>query len=50
MLLVSEFLEYVFKFIVLGVVAFCGVLCGSKIKKNKLAKEQPSVEGDHEKE
>lgn len=38
-LLAGEFLTYLFKYIVLGVIAIAGVLCGVKYKKNKLAKK-----------
>lgn len=43
-LLASEFLTYIFKYIVLGVIAVAGVLCGAKYKKNKLAKEAADEE------
>lgn len=36
----GEFLTYLFKYIVLGVIAIAGVLCGAKLKKNKLEKEE----------
>ena len=42
MLFMNELLTYLFKFIVLGVVAVAGVLCGIKIKKNKIAKSESS--------
>jgi hypothetical protein len=35
--LVSEFAEYLIKFVVLGLIAWAGVMCGAKYKKNKLA-------------
>ncbi|MCM1158915.1 MAG: hypothetical protein NC300_11080 [Bacteroidales bacterium] len=38
-LLAGEFLTYLFKYIILGVIAVAGVLCGAKFKKNKLAKK-----------
>ena len=38
-LLAGEFLTYLFKYIVLGVIAIAGVLCGVKYKKNKLEKK-----------
>ncbi|MGN0153720.1 MAG: hypothetical protein ACI4A3_04675 [Lachnospiraceae bacterium] len=38
-LLAGEFLTYLLKFIALGVIAVAGVLCGTKYKKNKIAKE-----------
>jgi hypothetical protein len=37
MLLLSELVEYLIKFVVLGVIAWAGVMCGAKYKKNKLA-------------
>ncbi len=48
-LLAGEFLTYLFKYIILGVIAVAGVLCGAKYKKNKLAKsaaaqEEPQAE------
>ena len=39
MAFVSELLTYLFKFIVLGIIAVAGVMCGAKIKKNKASKE-----------
>ncbi|MCM1498623.1 MAG: hypothetical protein NC124_09175 [Clostridium sp.] len=39
MALVNELLTYLFKFIVLFVIAIAGGICGAKIKKNKIAKE-----------
>ena len=42
--LVSEFLMYLFKFIVLGLIAFAGIMCGAKYKKGKIAKEHISEE------
>lgn len=39
MAFVNELLTYLFKFIILGAVAVAGVLCGARIKKNKLSKE-----------
>lgn len=43
-LLAGEFLTYIFKYIVLGVIAVAGVLCGAKYKKNKLAKKAADEE------
>lgn len=39
MAFVSELLTYLFKFIILGAVSVAGVLCGARIKKNKITKE-----------
>lgn len=38
MLFANELLNYLIKYVVLGVIAIIGVLCGVKAKKNKLAK------------
>ena len=35
----GAFLWYLVKYIVYGVVAFCGILLGIKLRKNKNAKE-----------
>ncbi len=40
MAFVSELLTYLFKFIVLGIIAVIGVICGAKIRKNKSAKTE----------
>ncbi len=39
MLFLNELGTYLIKFIVLGVIAVLGVMCGAKYKKNKLAKQ-----------
>lgn len=39
MLLANEFLTYLFKYIILGVIAIAGVMCGAQYKKSKAAKE-----------
>lgn len=46
MLLLNEFLTYLFKFVVLGVVGFAGIMCGIRFKKNKLAKEAETPSGE----
>lgn len=38
MLFANELLNYLVKYLALGVIAVVGVLCGAKAKKNKLAK------------
>ncbi|MDO5156351.1 MAG: hypothetical protein Q4D51_10345 [Eubacteriales bacterium] len=40
MLFAKELFIYVFKYVVLGVVAICGVVVGAKYKKNKIEKNQ----------
>lgn len=40
MAFISEFLSYLFKFIVLGIIAVTGVVCGVKIKKKKISNEE----------
>lgn len=35
----SELYQMAVKFVFLGVVAFCGVMCGIKLRKRKNAKE-----------
>ena len=44
MALASEFLTYLFKFIVLLVIAIAGGICGARIKKNKIAEEAAAEE------
>ena len=39
MLLLNEFVMYLIKFAALGLIAFAGIMCGVKYKKNKLAKD-----------
>ena len=48
MAFLSELLTYLFKFIVLGVITIAGVMCGAKMKKNKLAKNATTKETDTE--
>ncbi len=49
MLLLNEFVMYLIKFIVLGLIAFAGIMCGVKYKKNKQAKEIAVSENNSEK-
>lgn len=44
MLFVNELLTYLFKFVILALVGFAGIMCGIKFKKNKLEKEAGSIE------
>lgn len=39
MLFLNELLTYLFKYIVLGIVAIAAVFCGAKYKRNKLKKD-----------
>jgi len=39
MLFLNELGTYLIKFIVLGIIAVAGVMCGAKYKKNKLAEQ-----------
>lgn len=43
MAFVSEFLTYLFKAIILGLIAFAGIKTGAAIKKSKAAKASPDV-------
>ncbi|MCR5701217.1 MAG: hypothetical protein K6G76_03610 [Lachnospiraceae bacterium] len=39
MVLLSEFLTYLIKFIALGLIAFAGIMCGANAAKKKKAAE-----------
>lgn len=39
MLFLNEFVTYLIKYVVLGVIAVFGVMFGARYKKNKLAKQ-----------
>ncbi|MDE6435082.1 MAG: hypothetical protein K2L07_12735 [Lachnospiraceae bacterium] len=39
MLFLNEFVTYLIKYVVLGIIAVLGVMLGAKYKKNKLAKQ-----------
>lgn len=42
--LAGEFLTYLFKFVVLVVIAVAGVVIGGKVKKSKIAKNAKAAE------
>lgn len=42
MVLLNEFIIYLIKFIILGLVAFAGIMCAVLYKKRKNAKEENS--------
>lgn len=44
MLLLSEFITYLIKFVVFGLIAFAGIMFGIRHKKSKLAKETVAIE------
>lgn len=48
--LVNELGMYIIKFVALGLIAFAGIMCGIKYKKNKLAGEAAADTTDSETE
>ena len=44
MAFISELLTYTFKYIVLGVIAIAGVLCGIKAKKKQISQQTAEQE------
>lgn len=50
MLLLNEFVMYLIKFVALGLIAFAGIMCGIKYKKNKLAKDAGMTENNADSE
>lgn len=48
--LVNELVMYIIKYVALGLIAFAGIMCGIKYKKDKLAKEAAADTADKEAE